>query len=167
LLTIPLNKFCEIDNATFTEIDDEIFYDTNLKLYNLYIEIWIGSIPISQNVFHRCLADTRYNYNKSVFNGEYKNFCLSFETKDNPSIRGSFPDSLSYDIEVSTADNFAKFRPMCLECYIFIEKLDDIKRFFIIEEGNLIYRVVYEQTERNLNYLKKWINSGKYDCESL
>ena len=167
MLTIPLNKFCEIDNATFTEIESEILYDTNYKYYNLYIEIWIGSIPISQNVFHRCLADTGYNYDKIVFNREYKYFCLSFETKDNPSIRRSFPDSLSYDIEVSTSNELVKFKPMCLECYIFIEKLDDIKRFFIIEEGNLIYRVVYEQTERNLNYLKQWINSGKSDCESL
>ena len=162
MLTIPLDKFCNIDNTTFTAIETEVLYNTNYKFYNLYIEIWIGSIPISQNLFKNCLADIGYHscYDENFSNGAYKEFSISFDTRDNPSIRSSLPDSLSYNIKVSTKHEYAQLRPMYLACHLFVEKLDDIKRVFIIEERNLIYRVIYEQTERNRVFLKKWIDDG-------
>ncbi len=138
-------------------------YKRNMELRYFYIEVYIGGMLANQSLFKNVLF-----YNNNTFETRPTisiDIDISFEIDDESRVAKAIPEYLLYGGITKSHNGSGKIIriwPLISDdLFMSNAKSFDIlslKREFIMVGENLIFKMIFDQTESNINYIKNWMN---------
>lgn len=145
--------------APNTNPNDFNLYIPEENTYTLYVEIYIGDIPIRISQFNGCkrLLKRRYYHISTI-----ETLAISIpvkETERDFHLSGIIPDYYYLGLEFLYSHTllfpFNKAFYGSLES----EGFHGMKRVFIVEGNNIYVKLIYDASQDNIEYIKKWISN--------
>jgi len=130
-------------------------YMSEGKLYTLYVEIYIGDIPVKVCQFDNC---KRFFERKNEYCLDSECLAIFIPTKGESLIyKQIIPDSyylnLKYYLNYTLLFPFNRVYPGCEDD----EGFSGMKRLFIIEDNVIYVKLIYDASDINIQYIKNWI----------
>jgi hypothetical protein len=140
-----------------TDPNDFNFYIPEENTYTLYVEVYIGDIPIKISQFNGCkrLLKRRYDYISTI-----ETLVISIpvkETERDFHLSGIIPDY--YYLGLEFLYSYTLLFPFHKAFYGSLESegFHGMKRIFIVEGNNIYVKLIYDVSKDNIEYIKKWI----------